>query len=113
MRIFPMNCNRFIGNFTAASGCFQLVPKYKMEVKLMKNKHQIFLPEISQFQENGSQPLNSHFFKGLTHCECSFVISISENTIQHIVKLHMCVQLHILWKLHSAYNTLHTLCAIT
>ena len=25
----------------------------------------------------------------------------------------MCVQLHILWKLHSAYNTLHTLCDIT
>ena len=25
----------------------------------------------------------------------------------------MCVQLHILWKLHSADNTLHTLCAIT
>ena len=37
MRIFPMNCNRFIGNFTAASGCFQLVPKYKLEVKLIKN----------------------------------------------------------------------------
>ena len=35
----PMNYNGFIGNFTAASGCFQLVPKYKLEVKLMKNKH--------------------------------------------------------------------------
>ena len=63
-------------------------------------------------KENGSQPLNSHFFKGLTHCEMQFC-EISENTIQHTVKLHMCVQLHILWKLHSAYNTLHTLCAIT
>ena len=77
--LFPMNCNRFIGNFTAASGCFQLVPKYKMEVKLMKNKHQIFLPEINQFQENGSQPLNSHFFKGLTHCECRNSLGFWEN----------------------------------
>ena len=51
----PMNYNGFIGNFTAASGCFQLIAKYKLEVKLIKISIQIFLTEMTQFQENGSQ----------------------------------------------------------
>ena len=39
VQLVPMNYNGFFGNFTAASGCFQLVPKYKLKVKLIKNKH--------------------------------------------------------------------------
>ena len=49
-----MNCNWFFGNFTAAAGCFQLIPKYKLKVKLIKSKHPIFLSEIIPFRENGS-----------------------------------------------------------
>jgi hypothetical protein len=30
-------------------------------------------------KENGSQPLNSHFFKGLTHCECRNSLGFWEN----------------------------------
>ena len=42
--LVPMNYNGIIGNFNAAYGCFQLVPKYKLKVKLIKNKHpNIFL----------------------------------------------------------------------
>ena len=55
VQLVPMNYNGFIGNFTAASGCFQLVPKYKLKVKLIKNKHPNILSEINQFQENGSR----------------------------------------------------------
>ena len=56
-----MNYNGFFGNYAAASGCFQLIPKYKLEVKLIKNKHpNIFAGNKS---ENGSQPLNFHFFR--------------------------------------------------
>ena len=39
VQLVPMNYNGIIGNFNAASGCFQLVPKYKLKVKLIKNKH--------------------------------------------------------------------------
>ena len=60
VQLVPMNYNGFFGNFTAASGCFQLVPKYKLKVKLIKNKHPNILSEINQFQENGSR--GHHFW---------------------------------------------------
>ena len=44
-----LNCNWFFGNSTAAEDCFQLVPKFKLKVKLQRRYH----PNIVIWNKSG------------------------------------------------------------
>ena len=62
-----LNCNWFFGNFTAAAGCFQLVPKYKLKGKLLMSKHPNIFRKMGAEVTILANPYTYNFLKGLTH----------------------------------------------
>ena len=52
-----LNCTWFFGSFTSAAGCFQLVAKFKLKVKLLRSKHPNIIIQFQEIESQGHWPI--------------------------------------------------------